>query len=193
MQFVSDMQFSKFYCDRYDNGLTKNWSVLRIFVAWDQLQRVSGHNGAKRVSKRFMVLIFFGIGTLNPLFQEQYNSCAFQHAVPRQYIARLFCKPTAATMIYKLLYNNQILDNLSRVWMVCSALELDESVCNPEDANFCEDSLTAVRWEGASSGVPNGFWFSGMQQMGKFSEEQRQLELWLVLQQQLERRLVSLR
>jgi len=83
-------------------------------------------------------------------------------------LSESFADPdTAADMINKLLYNSQKTGQTVSVFeMVCEALEMSDSVCDPKDAQQCENAMVDAAVEGASSGVMNGFMiFEGMKSM----------------------------
>lgn len=171
VQYMSDRQFSKFYCDRYDMNLTtKLECALKSKIATGVTFSADQVTMCLRGSLRGLwSLMFFGIGTNRGLVPRaiQYM-CISKAPYKDSTLSESFADPdTAADMINKLLYNSQKTGQTVSVFeMVCEALEMSDSVCDPKDAQQCENAMVDAAVEGASSGVMNGFMiFEGMKSM----------------------------
>ena len=173
VQYMSDRQFSKFYCDRYDMELTtKLECALKSKIATGVTFSADQVTMCLRGSlKGLWSLMFFGIGTNRGLVPRaiQYM-CISKAPYKDSTLSESFADPdTAADMINKLLYNSQNTGQTVSVFeMVCQALEMSDSVCDPKEADACDNSLVEGAVEGATSGVMNGFMImEGMMSMGK--------------------------
>jgi len=159
-QYISDLQFSKIYCDRYDNNLaTKLDCALKSPIARGIDISVSQVTMSLRGSvSGLWRFVYFGIGTVRTLVPRAIQfMCVSKAPYKDSTLRESFADPdTAATMIRQVMYNSQNTGQTESVFMlVCNALEIDEKVCNPEDAELCDDATKSGVIEGASTGIMN--------------------------------------